>query len=236
MNISKAIKGVISTAALMVVAASAAMAQQVTFASVAGGGPGASTVFTYTGGAGGTFTTTAGSQFSALFSPTLTTTAPATLTFTGFTASAPATGSGTTIDPFAQGLGAGGFTLTGGGNTLLTGTFGSGNILTAVTTASTASITDTVNNVIYTGGTFFVASGLNNPGSFSISMTSVAPAPTLSGGYLTGFSAGGSANFSATQAPATVPEPATLVPFALGGLGLLGLIARKTRRTSGAAA
>ena len=36
--------------------------------------------------------------------------------------------------------------------------------------------------------------------------------------------------------PSTVPEPATLVPFALGGLGLLGLIARKTRRTSGAAA
>lgn len=35
---------------------------------------------------------------------------------------------------------------------------------------------------------------------------------------------------------APVPEPASLVPFALGGLGLLGLIARKTRRTSGAAA
>lgn len=38
------------------------------------------------------------------------------------------------------------------------------------------------------------------------------------------------------SAPATVPEPATLAPFALGGLALLGLIARKTRRTSGAAA
>lgn len=38
------------------------------------------------------------------------------------------------------------------------------------------------------------------------------------------------------NAPATVPEPATMVPFALGGLALLGLIARKTRRTSGAAA
>ena len=37
-------------------------------------------------------------------------------------------------------------------------------------------------------------------------------------------------------APTTVPEPASVIPFALGGLGLLGLIARKTRRTSGAAA
>jgi len=39
-----------------------------------------------------------------------------------------------------------------------------------------------------------------------------------------------------TAAPTAVPEPATLAPFALGGLGLLGLIARKTRRTNGAAA
>ena len=36
--------------------------------------------------------------------------------------------------------------------------------------------------------------------------------------------------------PTAVPEPASVIPFALGGLGLLGLIARKTRRTSGAAA
>lgn len=36
--------------------------------------------------------------------------------------------------------------------------------------------------------------------------------------------------------PSSVPEPASVVPFALGGLALLGLIVRKTRRTSGAAA
>ena len=44
-------------------------------------------------------------------------------------------------------------------------------------------------------------------------------------------------NATTYEAPtAAVPEPASVVPFALGGLGLLGLIVRKTRRTSGAAA
>ena len=110
-----------------------------------------------------------------------------------------------------------------------------GNILTAVTNSTTASITNSVNNVTYTGGTYYAASGLTNPGSFSISMTSVTPGPSVSGGYLTGFTAGGTSTFSA-QAPSTVPEPATVVPFMLGGLGLFGLIVRKTRRTSSAAA
>ena len=36
--------------------------------------------------------------------------------------------------------------------------------------------------------------------------------------------------------PSSVPEPASVIPFALGGLALLGLIARKSRRTGGAAA
>ena len=47
-------------------------------------------------------------------------------------------------------------------------------------------------------------------------------------------SIGGIATFR--PGPSTVPEPASVIPFALGGLGLLGLIVRKTRRTSGAAA
>ena len=53
-------------------------------------------------------------------------------------------------------------------------------------------------------------------------------------GKLQTFTATDAAVYSAVQT--TVPEPASVIPFALGGLGLLGLIVRKTRRTSGAAA
>ena len=229
-----------SVAAIGSLALMAAGAQAQTFASVAGIGTGtvpASQVFTYTGGAGGTFSTTAGALFSSIFSATGDQTKPSVLTFTGLMASAPATGTGIVSDPYTQGLGGGSFTLTGGGNTLLTGNFTSGNILTAATSSDTAAITNVVKNVTYTGGTYFTASGLVNPGSFSIAMTSVTPGPTLTtGGYLSGFTAGGSVNYSASQPRTTVPEPATLVPFALGGLGLLGLIVRKTRRANGAAA
>ena len=236
MNISKTITGIVSTIALMAVAATAAMAQQQTFASATGGGPGVSTVFTYTGGPGGQFTTSAGAMFQGTFLPTFATNAPATLVFTGFSVSGVATGTGTTTDPYRQGLSGGTFTLDSGGTNLLQGRFADGNLLTSVSNSTTAGIiTNSVNNVTYTGGTYFGLSGLNNPGSFSISMTSVAPPPSISGGYLTGFTAGGTSTFSA-QTPSTVPEPATVVPFMLGGLGLLGLIVRKTRRTSSAAA
>lgn len=54
------------------------------------------------------------------------------------------------------------------------------------------------------------------------------------GGYLHNFTASDSATFSGVTA-AAVPEPATVAPFALGGLGLIGMAfrARKAKQAGG---
>ena len=244
MNINKAIAPILASIALGVVAMVPSIAAptpgtQATFASGTGGGTvlQQSVVFTYTGGANGKFTTTSGAFFAGQSSPAYD--PNSILTFTGFGASGAATGDGSTANPYTQGLGAGTFDLSKSGTELLTGTFSGGNILTVATGSTTSSITNTVNNVTYTGGTYFANSGLLNPGSFSISMTSVSPSPVIGGdGYLSQFTAGGTGTFSATLPSTAVPEPATVAPFIMGGLGLMGLAfrARKTRRSNGAAA
>ena len=236
MNTRKLI-GSVAAIGSMALMAAGAQAQQQQFASASAvGTDGAAQVFTFTGGSAGTFSTTSGAVFSSIFTGTGIQTIPSVLTFSGLTVASTATGSGIAGDPFRELLGSGSFMLTGGGSTLLMGSFTDGNVLTAETAAQTGTLTTSVNNVTYTGGTYFAAANLNNPGSFAISMTSAAPQPTKDQfGYLNGFKASGSINFSATK-PTAVPEPASVIPFALGGLGLLGLIARKTRRTSGAAA
>ena len=48
--------------------------------------------------------------------------------------------------------------------------------------------------------------------------------------------ANGTSYVGPTVSPAAVPEPASIVPFLLGGLGLLALIVRKNRRASGVTA
>ena len=238
MKLNKTILGLLGAAGLTTMAAAGAMAQQATFASATGTGPIAaqSTVFTYTGGPNGQFTTSPGALFASASFPASDT---AILSFTGFSTSGTATGTGTLADPFKQGLGGGTFSLKStSGADLLDGTFGGGNLLSAISaSSSTASITDSVNGVTYTGGSYFADSGLLNPGAFSISMTSVAPAPAVTNGYLNGFTAGGTSTFSATlPQPAAVPEAGTIIPFAIGGLCLLALIVRKNRRASGLAA
>lgn len=236
MKLNKTTAGMIAAAGLAVATATGASAQQLTFASATGtGNPAAqSVVFTYTGGANGKFMTTPGALFSTTSYPF--SDSAATLNFTGFNATAPVMGTGTTNDPYQQLLGGGTFTLTGtGGTDLLDGSFTGGNLLSVISSGTTASITNSVNGVTYTGGSYFNSSGLFNPGSFSISMTSVAPAPTVVNGYLSAFQAGGTSTFSASKSLAPVPELSTTVPFVLGGLGLLALAVRKSRRSSIAA-
>ena len=103
-----------------------------------------------------------------------------------------------------------------------------------------------ISKVTYTGGSFLTTLPPGTDltgGSFSLGLSGVrnsgpadgsGPTGTV-GGKFNPFTASGAAGtFSAPSS--AVPEPASVVPFALGGLGLLGLIARKTRRSSGAAA
>ena len=233
MKLNKTALGIVGAAAITAMAATGASAQQQTFASASGFGGDTSTVFTYTGGQFGQFTTTAGATFLASSGSNVN--ANTIMTFSGFQASAPVTGTGSSSDPYKQVLGGGTFSLKSGTLDLLDGSFTGGNLLSAFSSGSTASITNSVNGVTYTGGSYFASSGLLNPGSFSVSMTSVSPAPSVSNGYLNGFTAGGTSTFSATKAT-TVPEPASVVPFLLGGLGLMALIVRKNRKTSGVTA
>ena len=234
MNINKAITSLLSIAVLATVSvgmASAAPGDQKTFASATGAGAFDSNCFTYTGSSG--FSITPGATFTAQYLKTPPGQFPTTLSFVGLqnvgTATAVSNG-------YQQALSGGSFSLTadGGSTLLLSGTFDGGNLLTGTTGSTTSSITNTLTNVIYTGGSYFTASGLSNPGAFSLSMTSVTPTIGITNGHFNDFVAGGTGTFSATTPSSVVPEPATVVPFVLGGLGLLGLVARKARRTSGA--
>lgn len=92
----------------------------------------------------------------------------------------------------------------------------------------------TLTNVVFNAPgsqTFdFTSQGL---GIYTVNNLSfVAPGPT---GNTTLGSIGAQVSFTPSATTPVVPEPASIVPFALGGLALLGLAARKGRRTNGAA-
>ena len=216
-------------AAFAAVPSQAQATQPVTFASITGAGSGISSVFTYTPGTTGGFSITPGAQFIASFPMTFTTNSPATVVFTGLNNVGTVTGGPTS---FSQALSGGSFSVTSGGTNLLSGTFDGGNLLDGTTGSNTPTIQNTLTNVQYTGGTYFTQSGLFNPGSFSISMTSAVPALGVSGGYFNGFKAGGTGTFQGSSSPTPTPEPATVVPFLFGGLGLLALAVRKTRKAA----
>ncbi len=228
-NKSATVLLIASGMSLAAVPSQAQSAQPTTFASITGAGTGISNVFTYTPGTTGGFSITPGAQFIASFPSTFTTDSPATVVFTGLNNVGTVTGGPSN---YSQTLSGGSFNVEAGGTTLLSGTFDGGNLLDGTTGSNTPTIKNTLTNVVYTGGTYFNQSGLFNPGSFSISMTSAFPALGVSGGYFNGFTAGGTGTFQASPTPAPVPEPATAVPFLFGGLGLLVLAIRKTRKAA----
>lgn len=239
MNIKLALTSLFSLAVLAAAGLGTASAQaagnQTTFASVTGAGASNSNAFTYTGASG--FSITPGATFTAQLLSSPPGQFPTTLSFTGLNNVGGLSTNG--LGQYTQALSGGGFTLTanGGSDLLLSGTFEGGNLLVATLGSDTSSLRNTLTNVVYTGGSYFTASGLSNPGAFSLSMTSVKPTIGITNGHFNDFTAGGTGTFSATTpASSPVPEPATVVPFLLGGLGLLGLAARKARRTGGATA
>lgn len=244
MKIKNAILGMAALGSLAVLSAPSQAQDQSTFASVTGSGVTRNMAFTYTGGVGGGVMITPGAQFRSEFLPTSDTVFPVTFNVIGLqnvgTVTGGILGMDGTLSPYNQQLSGGSFSIISDatGENLLSATFSDGDLLTGTSGASTTSITNKFNNVIYNGGTYFAQSGLFNPGSFSLSMTSVTPAVSSNGSYLNDFQAAGTGTFSASTVPPAVPEPASAIPFAMGGLGLLalGLRARKARRTVGAAA
>lgn len=228
MNIKKAITSLLSIAVLATVGVGSASAQTPT--SFSGVLNGYGNVFSYSGATG--FSTTPGATFTA--QDAFTTDSLSTLTFTGLANDGTLTTNG--MGQYTQALTGGSFLLkASGGNTLLSGTFGGGNLLVGTLGSDAGTVRNTLTSVAYTGGSYFTASGLVNPGSFSFSMTGIKPTLGVTNGHFNDFTASGSGTFSAAPVSSVVPEPATVVPFVLGGLGLLGLAVRKSRRTSGAA-
>ena len=231
MNINKAITGMISTLALMAVAASAALAQLTPIASVTTATSdnttftrslsGDSLLVTYPDGVfvgkvgnGNFFNTQV--NFSATGGTT--------------TAFNPVTGA------FVETFTGGKFSAVSGGSDLLSGLFTGGTIQGTVGQPSGGL---NVTGVTYAAGSTALPA-IFSPDGGTISLTYNVILPdgyaVSPGGQLQNFTASDSGVYSAVKTTTTVPEPATLAPFVLGGLGLLGLIARKTRRTNGAAA
>ena len=232
----------LGVAALALVALVPAQAQSIEqFASVTGGNG----TFTYTGGAGGGLAMAPTGFYASLDVPSAGTLInnPATVLFTGLSnvgTTAESTANGVTT--FDQRLTGGNFTLTDGksGTVLLTGAF-QGADLTGVPGTSQAGVSTNFFGVSYSGGLYASSSGIllgpQTEDSFNFSLIGAKPNLNVSGNTLQSFTSAGNGQFTGiTPSVTTVPEPASVIPFAIGGLALLGLIARKTRRVSGTAA
>jgi len=229
------IAGSIAAATIVAAMSGTAHAQvQQNFASLTTVGAGANTAFTYTSGVGFAVTPGQASSFFSNFLPTGAQVLPTTFTLTG------ATNVGTLIAPlpgndiYTQNLSGGTFSLTGpGGAVLLTGTY-TNSVLTGSITAPpspSASYRTELLGVTYTGGSYFTASGLVNPGSFSFGLNAIqtiggSPGLQLAAGgtQFASFTAGGTGLFSATAA--AVPEPSEWVAMGMAATSIGGLMFR----------
>jgi hypothetical protein len=218
--------------ACFALAAQSSSAAQQTFAATTADGANISTAFSYTTGPAGGLTIAPLSTFLASstgFVPD----ASATLVFTGLAN----TGTVTVGPTDVQNLTGGTFLLKAGDGVtvLLSGTFtGAQLVATPPLPESQANFLTNVLGVTYTGGNYFTASGLINPGGFSFGLTSITPPVTLLGtGYFSSFSAGGSGTYSATINPGggggvPLPHGAALGLAALPALALCVRMRRKT--------
>jgi hypothetical protein len=236
-NILATALGVATLALLGLAPAQAQTAEE--FASVTGGGN--PPTFIYTGGAGGGLTLTSGNFDAQLDVPKVATQInnPAIVTFTGLqnlgaASTIPLGG----ITFFDQTLTGGMFTVTDAATNqlLLSGTF-AGADLTGAVGSSQAGVNTDFKNVAYTGGSYASAAGITLNGtpkdSFNFSLINTTPNLSVSSGVLSSFTSAGNGQFTGEVPPAAVPEPATVVPFLFGGLGLLALAVRKTRKAAG---
>jgi hypothetical protein len=215
----------------LLLGAQSSLAVQSTFATASGSGTIAqqSTAFTYTTGAGGGLSITPARTFLVSGPGAID---PldngATISFTGLNN----VGTVVTGPTDTQALSGGTFTILGSAaQVLLTGSFTGATLSTATPLPqSQASFLTTVLGVTYSGGAYFTASGLTNPGGFSFGLTSATPPVNLSGGFFTSFTAGGTGSFSAETPAPPVPEPAT-VALGFTALPALGIWFWKRRNT-----
>lgn len=208
------------------------------FTSVTGGG--APPTFIYTGGPGGGLTLTPGNFDASLDVPSVGTqiSNPATILFTGLNnvgSTSTATIGASTF--FNQALSGGGFSVIDGATNqlLLSGTF-SGAELSGAEGSTLAGVATNFNGVSYTGGLYASDANITLNGTpvdtFNFQLINSKPNLTVTNNVLGSFNSAGSGQFTGTQEVPAVPEPATVVPFLFGGLGLLALAVRKTRKSA----
>ncbi len=193
---------------------------QVTFASTTGYGPprNVSSYLNYANAGG--FSITAGAAF---LSQSSTSSYPTTLSTTGLSNAGPASVSsyqsgGSTYSACHQALSGGSFTLLAadGQTVLLAASFSSGDFYGTIGSSSGSL---QLNNLIYTGGTYFAASGLSDPGSANFSILAQNPF-SLSGSHLASFQGSIGGTFSAAA-----PFSLTVAPSAVtGGSSSLGTV------------